>query len=1160
MVLGMHCCGGLSSGRGWGLLLLLVHCTAGGLSPSAWGGTVSLDGEWLFYPVPSDIRDASDIQFVERMSSVTLPKAKWEKIHVPGYWDQAPGAWPWTEPTYPGGPHPNHDGEAWYRLHFQVPPEAYPEGPGTGNLADLIGILRFEGVSAQASVWLNGTLIGKRIRGAFTPFEFEFPAASLDSATNVLTVRVFDKTAFYKREPGVETNATSQIPLGFDPTVGGIFRPVSLRVVPKERLLDIAITPNLQSLSADVMVSDEAVGTSSLELVIAECETGTRIYGPRTQPMKFDRSKYRGLTIAISNLALAKSWSPENPILYRLSAKLTGPSGSADSREIDFGFRSFTAGKGQFLLNGTPYFLFGAASPPHYENPSEDIAKAHLKALKEAGVRMVRFAHEPPSEMWLRLCDQIGLLAWIEGPLSADDGPYNLSNQAFVQQTTQELVHTARVLRNHPSAVIWSVGSGNYTAAVQTDEVTRLTTETALRAMTKALTSVVMGPSRVVIPDTNNMGHLGAAIEDWHTGLGWYEQRIADWRVFLQQWSAYRKGEESRTVPWVSSEAQCGYSSCGQGGVIQSPAEEAATRMRIGTPPEDNTALLEYQARQAKTLIEQARALRDPGKNRIAGIFPFTCANWFFNPMTPSAMTAKPVVEAVSKAYMPVIVVMNGVRNHYFSGEVLDASFTVANDDVAGGTITSSLLVCEILKPQGQEPTAAQCEIPQAGYYSSRSHPLALKIPEANGLETAEVRVRLVSGEQKIASNQKTIRVGAPSFCTVGAKDAAEGIAVYDTIGNLGRYLESRKVSIPAFNDLAQLTQLTGLVIGPDCYDHYVARAWPQIEQWIRSGGRLLVLPQHKHESRWSFSGPFPGNRMSDLPSGWPTGMDFVNLRMGNHPLFSGINREDLREWGRNGVVAFSVFAHSEDGPVEEGRISVLADVVPSSVNLTWSEVVYEVSLGEGKVLLSQLEMLEKANEDPVASLLLKNAIRWVGSGRRPVLAALPSTPTPFRAPLGTSSRGEITAKEAGTGANEPIRALPLQDAPYESRIYTDQAGTQFKGVRPTSSAKEVYYDIDDRFWFDQSGPAEIQVQVYCANNPSRIRLDYDSSDNLLGTGSATKRTSARPVLEVGVWKILVFSIPDARFANRQYGRCDFRLVLEQGDAVFGPIIVRRSK
>ncbi|KXK36036.1 MAG: hypothetical protein UZ16_OP3001001639 [Candidatus Hinthialibacteria bacterium OLB16] len=165
----------------------------------------------------------------------------------------------------------------------------------------------------------------------------------------------------------------------------------------------------------------------------------------------------------------------------------------------------------------------------------------------------------------------------------------------------------------------------------------------------------------------------------------------------------------------------------------------------------------------------------------------------------------------------------------------------------------------------------------------------------------------------------------------------------------------------------------------------------------------------------------------------------------------------------------------------------------------------------------------------------------------------------PFKAPLVGSNRNEVVAKEAGSGPNEPIRAVPLPNAQFETGTFTDQAGTRLHGIKPKSPNGEVYYDLDDRFWFDQGGAAEIQVQVIC-QKPSRIRLDYDSSDNLLGIMSVAKRASPRKVLEVGVWKILVFSVPDARFANRQYERCDFRLVVEEGDAVFGPITVRRSK
>lgn len=1122
-------------------------------------GSFSLDGDWLFFPVHGGINDISETVNVDKFTGIQQASVKWEPIKVPGYWDQPPGGFPWTESTIPGGPYPKHDGEAWYRLNFRVPPEVFPPGRVTSGDRDHVGVLRFEGVSAQASVWLNGALVGKRVRGAYTPFEVTFPSSALASATNVLTVRVFDKAAFI--EPGHSSpNSTSSIPLGFDPKVGGIYRPVNLRIVPRERILEVSVLPNIQALAVSVAVSDEAIGTSTLELTITEKETGTRIYGPILQSVNFDRSKFRGLNISISNLSLAKTWTPEFPSLYRLSVRLLGPAGGEDSRELEFGFRSFTARDGKFFLNGKPYFLFGAGSPPHYENPPEAVARAQLQALKQAGVRMVRFAHEPPAEFWLKICDELGLLAWIEGPLYADDGPYDLANPAFIDQASQEMTAIIRSLRSHPSAVIWSMGAGNCMSAARVDEGFRNATTAALENLVKSCSRFLPSPAYVVMPDSDNRGLLPSAVEDWHVDSGWYEGRLADWLPFLRQWTLLRKGADAANPPWVSSEIQSGYSSAGQGVPVGSTPEITATRMRIGTPPDDSAALLEFQSQRIRTLLEQARAFRDPRKNRLAGLFPFTCANWFYNPMTPQALSPKPILEAVGKAYSPVIVTMNGMRRHFYSGEILDASFTIAHDDIKAGTITTSRLVCEVSGLGGQDPISAQSEISSIGYYKSKSHSLALKLPETPTIETAKVRVRLISSETEIAGNELTVRIGNRAVCDPNPKDLAEGVGVYDPQGDLVRFLEAHKFQVNPLDNLTQLNQLQGLIIGPDAYDHYIARAWPSFEKWIQAGGRLLVLAQEKHESRWRFSGPYPGDYFASSPEGWPSGIDFVNLRIPDHLLFEGINRKDMSNWGNTGVLATSVLVRNDSPPTSApGVRRTLADVITSSNKAGWGDIVYEYALDEGQALFCQLHLVDQAGVDPIAGIILRNALRWVGAAHRPVLARIPPPMVPFKAPLVGSNRNEVVAKEAGSGPNEPIRAVPLPNAQFETGTFTDQAGTRLHGIKPKSPNGEVYYDLDDRFWFDQGGAAEIQVQVIC-QKPSRIRLDYDSSDNLLGIMSVAKRASPRKVLEVGVWKILVFSVPDARFANRQYERCDFRLVVEEGDAVFGPITVRRSK
>jgi hypothetical protein len=1130
------------------------------LAWSAFGATVNLDGPWRFRPLPTKFLKSPEAPLIQRYSAADLADASWEQIIVPSYWDQPPGGWPWFDPNLIGGPHPDHDGEAWYRLHFSRPTvlDAYTETEVREKEVDKdwVAVLRFEGVAARTSVWLNGSFVDRH-SGAHAPFEFEIAPSRLLPATNVLAVRVRDKACFY--DPKLRESRDDLIPLGFDPRAGGIYRSVSLRVVPKERITDLFVLPNLQSLSIDVSVSDEAVGSTTLELTITEKATGTRIYGPRLQPVRFDHKRYQGLTVSVSNLSLAQPWSPESPNLYHLAARLLGRDKREDIREVDFGFRTVGVGRGKFLLNGRPYFLFGAGSPPHYENVSEEVARKHLEALKGAGVRMVRFAHEPPSDLWLRLCDELGLLAWVEGPLSPEGGPYDFAHAKFIDHATQEIVHMVKSLRNHPSIAVWSLASDALASVESKDPDARKAAVDFLSGLTNIVSHRLVDPTRIVIPESNNKGEIPSAIEDWHTDLGWYEGRTGDWPALLDRYAVYRDEGEGGAAPWVSSEVECGYSSCGQGIVLPDPAEEAASRMRIGTPGEDAVPLLTYQSSRIQTLIEDARAARNPEVNRVAGIFPFTSANWFFNPLTPSAFSPKPIAEAVRKAYSPVCVTLSGLRSHYYSGEVIEPTLSVANDNILGGTITSSSLVFEVFTSGRQEPSLTRREIPPLPYYSSRSHNLVLALPDTPGLDTARVRVRLVSGETELASNERTIRVANPTFCNPTPQDIAEGVALYDPNGTLEDLLKTHKVSLPAFNELDQLRTLSGLVIGPDGFDPYVGRAWPIIGEWVRSGGRLFVLAQEKNEGRWKFSGPYPGARMLSKPAGWPSGIDRVNLLEPEHPFFEGVVAEDLADWGENHVVALSVLEKTSGSEESSDRVRTLASVVPSSERLHWSDVVMEVRIGEGRVLFCQLLLVRNASPDPIAARLLKNGLRWAGGARKPILVKLPASLQAFHAPLVGNVRGEISAKGAGAGPDDPIRAVSLPDGQFKAGLFKDQGRTEHPGLVPLSTTGQISYDLDDRFWFDQAGAVEIQVQVLC-RNPSRIRLDYDSADRSLGSQSVAKQASPRQVLEINTWKLLVFKFRDARFANRQYNGCDFRLVLEDGEAVFGPLTVRRLK
>ena len=165
-------------------------------------------------------------------------------------------------------------------------------------------------------------------------------------------------------------------------------------------------------------------------------------------------------TIEVENPRL---WSPEDPYLYH--TELTIPEG--DRITVTYGIRTieYSAEKGLFL-NGKSINLNGACV--HHDNgilgaaAFDDAEYRKARLMKEAGFNAVRTSHNPPSEAFLRACDEIGLLVideafdgWREKKNTND---YDYST-LFDQWWKKDI--DAMVLRDrlHPSIFCWSTGN-----------------------------------------------------------------------------------------------------------------------------------------------------------------------------------------------------------------------------------------------------------------------------------------------------------------------------------------------------------------------------------------------------------------------------------------------------------------------------------------------------------------------------------------------------------------------------------------------------------------------------------------------------------------------------------------------------------------------------
>lgn len=160
-------------------------------------------------------------------------------------------------------------------------------------------------------------------------------------------------------------------------------------------------------------------------------------------------------------VAQPRLWSPDDPYLYKTELEIPG----GDRVGVTYGIRTieYDAERG-LLLNGQPVLLNGACV--HHDNgilgaaAYDDAEYRKAKLMKEAGFNAVRTSHNPPSETFLRACDEVGLLVideafdgWRE---KKNDYDYHTLIDEWWQRDIDAMVCRDRL---HPSIFCWSIGN-----------------------------------------------------------------------------------------------------------------------------------------------------------------------------------------------------------------------------------------------------------------------------------------------------------------------------------------------------------------------------------------------------------------------------------------------------------------------------------------------------------------------------------------------------------------------------------------------------------------------------------------------------------------------------------------------------------------------------
>lgn len=362
---------------------------------------------------------------------------EWKEIEVPGAWEQAgiPNDW---------------EGPGYFRRMVEIP-AAWRERD------DRRLWLRFAGVSYTCRVWVNGVEVGEH-SGAWDAFTFEVTAAVKGEAAFEVVVRII--------KPGGESYPVKQTTAGFLPYVcgylfGGIWQEVSLECtgshcIPDTLRLTADADSGLLELDFDDGIRSEAEW-SRYGVEICDGE------GDVMPSQAFLADDWIGEEVASVRRCLqvhvaGENWSPDAPEVYTAVVRLYDGEEVSDEIRLPFGFRTVTVEGDTPLLNGRPFYprmplSWGWYPEVGHCDPPEEMLREEFEKIQALGYNGVKCCLWVPSQRFLDLCDEMGMLVWLELPLWMPE--MEAADLARVEEEYRAIV---RQVRHHPCVVLWTLG------------------------------------------------------------------------------------------------------------------------------------------------------------------------------------------------------------------------------------------------------------------------------------------------------------------------------------------------------------------------------------------------------------------------------------------------------------------------------------------------------------------------------------------------------------------------------------------------------------------------------------------------------------------------------------------------------------------------------
>ncbi|ESQ83293.1 hypothetical protein AEAC466_13660 [Asticcacaulis sp. AC466] len=426
------------------ITLLLIVAAPVAAKPSE----QEITGPWrsaLFEADPSGKTTGADAAY----EAPEFSDAAWTAVAVPHNWQ----GYTYARQVVNGSRH----GTAWYRKTIDIPARAAGEHV----------FLMFEGVNSYATIWLNGKPVGRH-GGGMTSFTLDVTAAARPGR-NLLAVRV-DNPAGIRDLPWAAGDDSPMNGFAEGSQPFGVFRPVHVIVKSGLRIQPFGlyawgtkatVTADSATLNVRSELENLTATTRRFQLVDELVDRDGKVVATVTRDTELAAGAKVRIDQVFPAIPRPHLWSPANPYLYTLRARLIENGQVIDRSETAYGIRHLEIatnadGTRQLMINGAPFFIHGTAEYEHLLGDSHAFSPEQIRAriaqVKAGGFNAFRDAHYPHNLRYGEQLAQDGLMWWPQfSAHNWNDTPEFRANFLAL------LGDWVRERRNNPANFLWGL-------------------------------------------------------------------------------------------------------------------------------------------------------------------------------------------------------------------------------------------------------------------------------------------------------------------------------------------------------------------------------------------------------------------------------------------------------------------------------------------------------------------------------------------------------------------------------------------------------------------------------------------------------------------------------------------------------------------------------